>query len=195
MAFITPTFSSPPAPPCPKCKVPLEGIGDGRGEGTCGTCAIPLQFLFFPARHRTKPVARAVASTDGDATCFFHTQNRAASVCESCGRYLCLVCEVPGEKGERLCPPCISSGRKKTVAKADELVVYDSIALSLALLPIFLWPVTLVTAPAALFLAIYGWKKPRSLIRPGSSRFVVAIIVATLEIGGWTAGGIAFWLS
>jgi hypothetical protein len=181
------------APPCPKCKVPLAGIGD-EGAGVCDSCATALQFVLFPARRRTKPVARAARSIDGDATCFFHAQNQAAAVCEDCGRYVCVVCEIPGDGGRRLCPPCVSAGRKKTVTKVDEVVTYDSIALSLALLPVLMWPFTLVTAPAALCIAIFAWKKPRSLVRPGSARLVVAMILAALEICGWIAFGLALWV-
>lgn len=188
----SPVFD-PLAPPCPKCKVPLSGIGGG-GEGVCGACATTLQVVLFPARRRAKPVARAVRSLDGDATCFFHVQNQAAAVCDSCGRYVCAVCEVPGEEGRRLCPPCVSSGRKKVVEKADEVVTYDTIASSLTIMPLLFWPFTVITAPAALCLAIYGWKKPRSLVRPGSARLVVAIIIATLEISGWVGVGVALWL-
>ncbi|HSI09970.1 MAG: hypothetical protein ACAH89_09770 [Rariglobus sp.] len=181
------------APPCPKCKAPLSGIGD-EGAGVCGACATALEFVLFPARRRAKPVARAARSLDGEATCFFHAQNQAAAVCDSCGRYVCAVCELPGDEGRRLCPPCVSAGRKKTMTKADEVVTYDSIAMTLALLPVLMWPLTLVTAPAALCMAIYGWKKPRSLVRPGSWRLVAAMIIATLEIGGWIAFGLALWV-
>ncbi|MFA6959584.1 MAG: hypothetical protein WC205_02400 [Opitutaceae bacterium] len=190
--------ASPPftvaAPPCPKCKVPLEGIGD-QGEGACGACGTALQFVLFPALRRAKPVARAVRSLDGDATCFFHAQNQAASVCDGCGRYVCAVCEVSGEDGRKLCPPCISAGRKKTVTKADEIVTYGSMATTLALLPLIMWPVTLVTAPTALILAIYGWKKPRSLVQPGSARFIMAILISSLEICGWVGFWVSIWLA
>ena len=43
-----------------------------------------------------------------------------------------------------------------------------------------------LTAPAALGLSIYGWKKPGSITsRRKKVRFVVAGILATLQIGGW----------
>ncbi len=183
----------PLAPPCPKCKAPLTGISDV-GEGACNACATVLQFVLFPARHRVKPVARAVRSLDGEATCFFHAQNQAAAVCDDCGRYLCVVCEVSGDDGRKLCPPCVSAVRKKVVAKADEIVTYDSIASTLALLPILMWPITVVTAPTALFMAIFGWRKPRSLVRPGSGRLVMAILIATLQIAGWAGFGLVIWL-
>ncbi len=182
------------APPCPKCKAALDGIGDD-GEGLCGACATELEYVVFPAARRARPVARAVRSVEGDAACFFHAANQAASVCDDCGRYLCAVCEVPGVDDRRLCPPCVSAGRKRTVQKADEIVAYDSLAITLVLLPILFWPVTLLTAPAAIVLAIIGWKKPRSLVRRGTARLLIAIILALLQIGGWVALFVSLWLA
>ena len=188
--------SEPFAPPCPKCKTPLAGIGEtDTGEGICGGCAVILEYTLYPARNRPKPVARAVRSMEGDATCYFHPQNHAVAVCDDCGRYVCTVCELPAEDGGRRCPPCVSAGRKKTKLKADEVVVYDSLALGLAVLPVLVWPATLLTAPAALCVALYGWKKPRSLVRPGSWKFVTALIVSVLEIGAWVALGLSIWVN
>jgi hypothetical protein len=185
------------APPCPKCKAPLLGLGESgdAGEGACERCATPLEFTVFPARRRGRRVARAALSVDGDATCYFHPVNHAAAVCDGCGRYVCAVCEVPGEEGRVLCPPCVSSSRKKTVQKADEIVVYDQLAITAALLPFLMWPVTLLTAPATLGLVVVGWRKPRSLLRPGRWRFLVAGIVALLQIGGWITFGVSLWLN
>lgn len=184
------------APPCPKCKVPLAGLDSAGevGEGLCEACATPLEFTLFPARHRGKRVMRAERSLEGDSTCYFHPTNHAASICDTCGRYVCVVCEVTAEDGRKLCPPCVSASRKKTVQKADEIVVYDQMALSATLIPILVWPITLLFAPLAVGLIIRGWRKPRSLIRPGRWRFVVAGILAVLQIGGWVTLGISFWL-
>ena len=187
------TAPAPFAPPCPKCKVPLDGI-DGAGEGVCGSCATALNYVLFPARRRPRPVARAVRSVEGDATCYFHGQNQAAAVCDDCGRYLCVVCEVPGEDAQRLCPPCVSARRKKIAQRADEVVTYDTIARGLAILPMLLWPFTLLTAPAVIGVVIYGWKKPRSLVRPGRGVLVTALVIALLQMAGWTFFGLSLWL-
>lgn len=197
MSTLTPTSSTEGfAPPCPKCKAPLAGLDleEERGEGACDACATPIEFALFPARRRPKVVARVTRSVEGDSTCYFHPANHAAVICDGCGRYLCTVCEVPSEDGRRLCPPCVSSARKKTVQKADEIVVYDQMSLTLALLPMLAWPVTVLTAPIVLGLVIYGWRKPRSLIRPGRWRFIVAAVAAVLQIAGWITFGTLFWL-
>jgi hypothetical protein len=185
------------APPCPKCKEPLAGLeaADEVGDGVCQGCATPLEFTLFPARSRGKQVVRVARSVEGDATCYFHPANHAAAICDGCGRYVCAVCEVPSGDGSRLCPPCVSAARKKTVQKADEIVVYDQMALTGALLPVLVWPITLLTAPVTLGIVIHGWKKPRSLIRPGRWRFIVAGILAVLQIGGWVTLGVMAWLN
>lgn len=185
------------APPCPKCKAPLAGLdaAPDSGDGLCGSCATPLEFTLFPARGRGRRTVRVTRSVDGDSTCYFHPTNHAAAICDTCGRYVCAVCEVPAEDGRKLCPPCVSSARKKTREKADEIVVYDQMALTVALLPIIMWPLTLVSAPFALGLVVHGWRKPRSLVRPGRWRFVVAGVIALLQVGGWVALGVTLWLA
>lgn len=184
------------APPCPKCKAPLAGLDAAAdaGDGLCNACATPIEFTLFPARRRGRQVTRVLRSVEGDSTCYFHPANHAAAICDGCGRYVCAVCEVPSEDARRLCPPCVSASRKKTVQKADEIVVYDQMALTTALLPMLIWPVTLLTAPFTLGLVVFGWRKPRSLIRPGRWRFVAAGVVALLQLGGWMAFGVALWL-
>jgi hypothetical protein len=184
------------APPCPRCKTPLAGIDLGldSGAGACGSCATALEFTLFPASRRTREVRRARESLEGDACCYFHPANHAAAICENCGRYVCSVCEVPSEDQRTLCPPCVSAGRKKVRHKADEIVVYDQLSLSAAVLPLIMWPVTLVTAPIALGLIVYGWGKPRSLVRRNRWRFFVAGFFALLQIGGWVALGVNIWL-
>ncbi len=190
----------PPAlfePPCPVCRTPLRVLGlDGEEHGreSCGTCTTPISYTLFPARRRTRRAVRVERSVEGDSTCYFHPSNQAATVCDDCGRYLCAVCELPSEDGRRLCPPCVSASRKKTTAKADELVTYDDMALLLAVLPILMWPFTLLTAPATLGLVIWGWRKPRSLVRPNRWRLIVAGILAVLQIGGWITLAVNLWL-
>lgn len=191
--FATAAKTDPFAPPCPKCKAALDGIGEA-GDGFCGTCATPLEYVLFPALRRPRPVARAVRSVEGDATCYFHAQNQAAAVCDGCGRYLCVVCEVPSADG-RLCPPCVSSRRKTVRQNTDELVTYDTIAITLALLPLLVWPFTLVTAPATVAVAIIGLRKPRSLVRRGTARLVLALVLGLLQIGGWVFFALSLWLN
>ena len=97
--------------------------------------------------------------------------------------------------GEHLCPGCLETGRKKgRLSNLDNRrTLYDSLALSLVLLPmvlLFVWPLSLVTAPAALFVAVRYWKAPGSLLRRSKIRFVLAMLLALIQIVAW---GILFW--
>jgi hypothetical protein len=67
-------------------------------------------------------------------------------------------------------------------------ILYDSAALGLAVLPLvvfFFWFLTLATAPAAIILAIYSWRKPNSILPRTRIRSWLAIVIAALQIAGW----------
>lgn len=177
-----------PALSCPSCRRTLDPLSwhDGH-SGSCRRCQCDFEWVEFPAFRAERTVNRPQAAVvEADATCFFHAENQAESVCESCGRYLCAVCAVDFG-GRKSCPSCIATTKQTSAQAADSRVLYDGIALSAALVPLLMWPVTLVTAPAALGMAIYGWKKPASLVRGKRPRLVIAIVLATLQIGGWCA--------
>jgi hypothetical protein len=155
--------------------------------------ALPGGFR-FPAlvatKEAVKPQAVAVAE---DSTCFFHGDNQAEKVCDGCGRFLCAVCAVPFA-GKTRCPNCIANSKKDDVRLVASRSLPGGAALGLALLPIVFWPLTLLTSPVALYLAITGRKKPQSLVRPGRWKLLVAGLVALLQIGGWAFLGVSLLL-
>jgi hypothetical protein len=186
-----------PALPCPRCKRVLgpESWIDAH-HGVCFRCKTDYEFVGFPALHATRArIAPQAAVLAADSVCFFHAENRAEAICEGCGRLLCPVCTVPFA-GQKLCPTCISAAK---VSQAPNItrdrVLFDGIAMVLAWLPLLIWPFTLITAPVALGIAIYGWNKPGSLVRgPGRVRLVIAMIIALVQIGGWITLGVFVWL-
>jgi hypothetical protein len=129
-----------------------------------------------------------------DSTCFFHAQNQAEKVCEGCGRFLCSVCAVPFGGG-LLCPACIAAQKTKSTASIPSRMLFDSIVLSLSLAPLLVWPFTILTAPLALILMIYGWNKPASLVQ-GRRRWklVVGGVIALIELGVWCFFLAKLWL-
>lgn len=178
-----------PAIPCPSCRRVLEKhTWHDAHSGRCSNCTTEFEFFPFPAltavKARIAPQAVAVAE---ESVCFFHAENRAESVCEDCGRLLCAVCAI-NFSGRKVCPSCISATKKTDAAPvAKDRMLYDSLALTLALAPVlifFLFFLTVVTAPIALGLVIYGWKKPGSIVR-GRGRLIAAAIISGLEVGGW----------
>jgi hypothetical protein len=127
---------------------------------------------------------------ENEASCFYHPQKKAVLPCEGCGRFLCALCDCELH-GQHFCPACLETGKKKGKIKRleNERVLYDDLALALAVLPLLIFYFTLVTAPIALYIAIRYWNSPRSIVRRQTHwRFVIAIIFATLEIAGWGIG-------
>lgn len=182
---------------CPGCKKLLraESWRDER-HGSCYACQTDFECLVFPAltagRAQIAPQAAVLAA---ESVCFFHADNRAETICDGCGRLLCPVCAVP-MAGQKLCPSCIAVSKSAELpAFVSNRVLYDRIALGLAVLPLLIWPFTLLTAPLALGFVVYGWRKPGSLVLgPGRGRFVVAGIFALLEIAGWIFLAANLWL-
>jgi len=74
-------------------------------------------------------------------------------------------------------------------------MLYDNIALLLATSPILLWPVTIVTAPATLFVVIRYWRKSSAIVPRTKVRFVIAGLIALLQLVGWGFLVYAFWLT
>jgi len=123
----------------------------------------------------------------GQAACFYHPTKTAHVPCESCGRFICALCDVELH-GQHLCPGCVESGRRKGSITSLERGrwLWDSIALWLAVLPVlFCFWLTVITAPAAIFLSIFGWRKPRSLVpRWTRFRFILAIVFSCASLVG-----------
>jgi hypothetical protein len=179
---------------CSKCGLALnEAMFNQPDWSNCPSCSSPLRVEVFPALFKTPAPARPAQALvhEGEASCFYHPNKRAMVPCEVCGRFLCALCDLE-LNGQHLCPACLASGQKKgKLSNLDNRrVLYDSLALTLALLPLFVWPFTLLTAPAALFVAIRYWRAPGSVVQRTKIRLILAMFFALVQIAGW---GIGFW--
>ncbi len=182
----------PVASHCPDCKRKLPAaawLNDLQAH--CPHCDKDLEFVPFPALTAVRAVARSETATLGDdATCFFHATNRADAVCSGCGRLVCSVCAVDFA-GRCLCPSCIANRPAAAPEVVKSRILWDSLALMLAVLPPALfvtWVFSAVTAPAAVAVAIYGWNKPCSLVRGSRVRLVIAMILGGAETIAWIVG-------
>lgn len=176
---------------CSGCGVPLAGDMFNSGEEfPCGNCGAGLAVEVFPSLFRGGGAVRSgeALSAAGEASCFYHPQKIAATLCNACGRFLCTLCETE-LAGRCLCPPCFDKGRRNE--EIEQLVtrrtLYDGLALSLAVLPMLFFFVTVVTAPIAIYIALRYWKKPGSILPRSRVRFVLAIVIALAQIAGWVA--------
>ena len=175
---------------CPKCRAwLLEGTFNQPDWTPCPACGAPLEIEVFPALFRkiaSGPSAETIL-VEGESSCFYHPQKKAVRPCDGCGRFLCALCDCEFQ-GRHFCPSCLEAGRTKgKIAQLEnQRTRYDNIALALAVLPFFVFYFTLITAPMALFVAIRYWKSPASLTGQSRTRFVIAILVALLQLAGWT---------
>lgn len=173
---------------CPRCRMPVPAQILNLGRLTkCPGCDSGLEAEVFPAFFREHSGAglgeRVLA--DDDASCFYHPGRKAAGACEYCGRFVCSLCELEFHD-QKICPRCLETGREKGRLKALEnrCVMYDNIALTLALAGAFCFP--FLFSLAALFVVVRYWKAPQSLIRRGRMRMGVAALVAVLGLAGWS---------
>jgi len=180
---------SAPLIQCPACQAwLLEGVFNQPQLSPCPACGVPLQVEVFPALFRRINPGQSgeIIMVDGESSCFYHPQKKAILPCQGCGRFLCALCDCE-LNGQHFCPACLETGKTKGKIKSLEnrRTLYDSIALSLAVYPLLIFYFTLVTAPVALFVAIRYWNAPRSIIRRTRIRYIVAIVLASMQIAGW----------
>ncbi len=174
---------------CPKCKTPQPGSAFNTGQLVpCISFSSPLLINVFPALLRKFAPSSAgdAVMQEGESSCFYHPQKKAVIPCENCGRFLCGLCDCV-LNGRHFCPSCLEGGRKTGKIKnlQNERMLYDSLALSLAILPMIVFYLTFITAPAALYLAIRHWNSPRSIVHGTKTRLVLAILFSSLQIIGW----------
>jgi hypothetical protein len=174
---------SSPLIQCPKCRAWLvEGIFNQPDFTPCPACGVPLLARAFPALFRKIAPGQSAEAVmvEGESSCFYHPEKKAVTPCDSCGRFLCALCDCPLH-GQHFCPACLESGATKGEIKTleNQRPLYDHAALTLAILPL------MITAPIAIFVAIRYWNTPGSILRRTRIRFVIAIIIAVLQIIVW----------
>jgi len=170
---------------CPLCRTPWPTDPVALAALTaCPSplCNTPVQIEVFPAF--TRPIAVGTIGEaiviEGEAACFYHPQKRATVPCGICGRFLCALCDLE-LNGQHVCPNCLETGRKKGQLENLDTrrTPYDSAALTLACVG----PLTCgITSVLAIGFALYGWRKPGSLIPRTRFRSILALVLAVAEL-------------
>ena len=159
---------------------------------TCPDCGTEHQVNIFPAAFRVAASAQPESAAEGEATCFDHPASRAIASCAQCGRFVCPLCVVE-VRNNNYCPSCLAVGLPNMAgglsnapgpALAPSRVAYDTIALAIAVGPLLFFPITVLTGPVAVFFAFRYWKRPLALMHRNRWRFVAAILIGLLEVGG-----------
>jgi hypothetical protein len=174
---------------CAECGrlIPVA-LSDASVRTTCPHCPAEVNLDVFPALLREAPPGQSGERliVEEESSCFYHPAKKAVVPCDSCGRFLCSLCDIEMH-GQHLCPACIESGvtKGKLTQLKREYVHYDDIALTCAILPIiFVWP-TIVTAPITFFVIARYWKRPLSVARRSKWRYIAAGLAAGIQVILW----------
>ena len=184
---------------CPSCQQSLPGLLCNTAAPTpCPACGHQIQVAIFPAFFQAQVTGQTGERIveEGVSSCFYHEQKKAIVHCDGCGRFLCALCDLE-MNGKHYCPTCLETGRKK--GRMPELdnrrSLYDGMALTVVVLQavfFFLWPLVIISAPAAIWCAILSFKNPGSIVRRSRWRSYLAITLAIAEFLG--AAGFSYYL-
>ncbi len=171
---------------CPRCghELPPETVRPG--GAACYNCETRVETTVFSAAFRSHSVPRDLLIESGEAGCFFHPDRIAVSPCSHCGRFLCNLCLIDWS-GSSLCIACIEVFQKapqSSFLSADRFH-FDSLALALATVPALLISPSIVSAPLALGMVLFTFRKQTSIAPRYKWRFILAGVLAFLQIAGW----------
>lgn len=182
--------------PCPRCAADLGGgLVDSASLVMCPFCAVETRVQVFPAFARPTPVGvrTELPAVDGESSCFYHPQKRAQVPCDSCGRFLCSMCDLD-LKGAHFCPQCVDAGNRKgrLPVVESERTRWDQIVAALLVLPLALcWFPLPLTSIGALALIGWKWNAPPSRVSNSRAQFVVCAVVA---VGELVVGTVMWWM-
>lgn len=174
---------------CWRCERQLSLSAINAGIVACEACGHQQRVELFPAYFRAPEEGRNGERLliDDESSCFYHPTKKAEVVCDACGRFVCALCALE-LSGGNVCPRCFDAARQgkgEIQPLTDRQKRGDKQALMLAALPLLMWPITIVTAPIALFLCIRHWNDARNSPVGGSGTKYAALLLALGELGIW----------
>lgn len=174
---------------CPRCSKPLHLEVVEAGNNECPSCRVSFHAVkFSPTSHAVDVHSLALGlGSDGTQACAEHSSNRAVSVCDRCGAFMCALCQVDADE-RILCPGCFDRLAEEGAlpSLANRFRNFPGLAVSVSLLGIFAWFAAVVLGPLAFYYGIRGLRQKREM---GESdrvlRIYLAMAVGILEtIGG-----------
>ena len=174
---------------CPNCRtvLPVQNANTGVFH-RCQVCRARIRTELFNAFYR--PLAQGVTGEhiqeQGQAECYYHPGKKAVAPCSGCGRLLCALCEVSLD-GRSLCMPCLQAGQShgRIESIENKRILYDRLAMALALWPLLFIFITPFTAPAVVYTVLRYWRAPGSILPHTRIRFIIALLIAVLQLAGW----------
>lgn len=179
---------------CPACRSPLKvGRPSVAVEEQCPVCRAEVHLATFPRLYGEEPTPEADAPAgEGDAVCSFYPEWRAARVCDECGGFLSHRAAT-NWGGRDLCLPCLH--RLREVEASPDYVarakLHDRRALVLVT---WFAPLTLFTAPLALFWLFRHRGRPGGFLPRGGTVWWIALVLSLVWVGAWAVLIVA-WIS
>lgn len=176
---------------CPRCSSALTtNIFTEHSDSSCPHCGLVITGRLFPRFFSTYMAEKSPveASSDYESSCFFHQKKLAVSHCSECGRFLCSLCELNIE-GRILCPICLEKldQEKRLKTFTNQVTFWDSITVSMAIMPMLIWPLTIITAPLTFVYIWRHFKDNNNYVIPRKRwRFYLAGLFAGMQLTGWT---------
>ncbi len=179
---------------CPGCRSQLKVDRQVWSvEEKCPVCGSGVKLTLFPRLYRA--FAREdldAPAGEGEATCSFFPELRAEKECEECGSFMSGRAATVWEE-RNLCLPCLH--RLREVDKSPSLLarasLHDKRALALVTL---LAPVSLFSAPLALYLLIRHRKDQKGFVPRGKAVWWLAFLLSAAWIAAWLVI-IVIWVS
>jgi hypothetical protein len=187
---------------CGNCRAELPPA-HWRGEefGRCLRCGEPVAVMVFPAILEGPPdgLAGEQRVDESAASCFFHPDRQAVRACDHCGRFVCSLCEL--DLGSRhLCPTCLENADKDRgipINLERKRLCHEEIAFLMAAVPLvfglFMWWLWIVTGPAAVFMALWFWRRSSKFGTTGTLKRLAAIVIGSGQVIAWLVVFASIW--
>ena len=170
---------------CPRCRgVFMIQDGNLNVDENCPVCQAEVSLSVYQRLFRAVSLESVSQPSEGDdAICTFYPDLKAENICDACGSFMSERATIHwGEK--KYCLPCLYRLREEEPSsdfKASSKL-YDKRALALVTL---LAPLTLFTAPLALFLLLRHRKDRSGFVPRTGATWWIALILSILWIAGW----------
>lgn len=172
---------------CPCCSQIFSFEKIAQQHFRCEKCSEEIQTIFYPALVQPSSHSQITPILGSSSTCFFHPQKSAKSICESCGIFVCALCETESHQ-KIYCVKCLEKGitKEKDPTFVQSSILYDGIAWGLALAPftLFFTILTPISALAVIVLFLFYRKKSKSILPRTPWRWICALLLAFTQIGG-----------
>ena len=179
---------------CPRCRSQLNVSHHlDRLEEKCPICKSEMSLTVFPRLYKAHVERKSSAlASEEEATCSFFPELKAEKVCDECGCFMSSRAAVQWADGD-YCLPCLHRLREeeRSVGFLAKTIRYDCRALALVL---FLAPVSLFTAPVALYLLLRNRKSESSFVPGNGKIWWLAMVLSVLCLIFWLVIVIG-WLS